>query len=118
MRPWCAACWRRKVAYRFRTLSDGSKLERRSDRCQWCLTEDRPLRPFGPPLPSPAVEAVPAKPKRYGKDTIKHAHEASLDWTSDPCRRCGKYPLSIFNRTGYCRECSRHHVKSERRHAA
>lgn len=38
------------------------------------------------------------------------AVDATLDWASDPCKRCGKHPLSIFNKTGYCRKCSRNHV--------
>ncbi len=40
----------------------------------------------------------------------KTISEVMTDWASDPCRRCGKWPLSIRNQTGYCRECSRRHV--------
>lgn len=34
------------------------------------------------------------------------ATEATLDWASDPCS-CGRFPLSIFNRSGRCRKCTR-----------
>lgn len=36
---------------------------------------------------------------------------ANLDYTKDPCHRCGHYPLAYHNKSGYCRKCSRHHVK-------
>jgi ribosomal protein S14 len=45
----------------------------------------------------------------------KASLEVCLDYTKDPCRRCGKYPLSIYNSTGLCRKCSRS-MHSEARH--
>lgn len=38
-----------------------------------------------------------------------------VDYTKDPCRRCGAYPLSMQNKTGYCKECSRRHVRLYKR---
>jgi hypothetical protein len=38
---------------------------------------------------------------------MKAANEACMNWAGDPCAECGKYPLSIFNKQGYCRPCSR-----------
>jgi hypothetical protein len=46
----------------------------------------------------------------HAQVNVAVAQEANRDWASDPCRRCGKWPLSIFNKCGYCRECSRRHV--------
>ncbi len=30
-----------------------------------------------------------------------------MDWAKDPCAGCGRYPLAVTNKTGYCRVCSR-----------
>ncbi len=38
---------------------------------------------------------------------LKNAREACVDWTSDPCSRCGRWPLSIHNKRGLCNLCGR-----------
>lgn len=51
-------------------------------------------------------------------EALKLGVDAIRDWASDPCKRCGKHPLSYYNTSGLCRDCSRHHVKPNRRSRA